>query len=123
MDWRDYYFAPFGSRFFHRAYGLPMPMLFPQIGQLLMRGGGAEEDEHDGYNEVAPKWLRRMQRAGIAGPMIGRNDTYSAAILPPWSVKVMCRGEQSCCDLDADSVQLGWHRPAGNPVAASTMTQ
>ena len=84
MDWRDFAFAPYYSPCFHYAAGLPMPMLFPRYGNVASRGD-SEEDLMAPPNERRPKWLRRLQKAGIAGPMVAYpGDPYAAMILPPW---------------------------------------
>ena len=84
MDWKDFAFAPDCSPFLHSATGLPMPMLFPMYGNVASRGD-SEEDDIAPPNERWPRWLRHLQRAGIAGPMIAHpGDPYTAMILPPW---------------------------------------
>lgn len=85
MDFWDYYYAPYRSRFLHRVYRFPMPMIFPRAGMMSMRGN-SEEDELSPPNEGRPpKWMRKMQRAGIMGPVVPfGNDPYSVVALPPW---------------------------------------
>lgn len=84
MDWRQYRCGPYGYPSLHGAYGTPMPLPFALYGRMPMRGGSGE-DAMSPPNESRPRWLRRMQKAGLAGPMIPHaGDPYSFMLLPPW---------------------------------------
>lgn len=77
-------FVPPVYPFMCNVYGFPLPLV-PGLYGHLDKGDCPEEYEFSKFNERTPRWLHKMQRAGMAGPMLP--DPYSdtgIAIVAPW---------------------------------------
>ena len=85
MSFLDYLAAPPYMQAQTLLYGAPMPMMFGRYGHFNDHGCPDEYEWSDPNEQRLPKHMRKLQRAGIMGPVVP--DPFSstgAYVLPPW---------------------------------------